>query len=321
MVQIDADLVFELDESGKTEIDNDIIVELQKAANANTYQTIDDYLTSGGNAAKLPTVQLKSGETVVCMDIEATGLNPWEDRVIVIGLWNLQDDESGIMSFYGLDEEEVVVAACDWLNEVEPSVLVVYNGGYDERHLLTRAMYYQCQLPWYNSCKHHDLMDILKKGAFSGVNSSQPAGGVEDWEKFFWDKFKPYTIEECFNDLAAGSVEKFMLRNRGCVEGEGSLYKLLMWTLGEGSYQLEEIIAPIAQRSEYAEVGLVSINCPNCQQVQQFDLQKASQTCFICGFEIQNPNPQQYLSEYVRDLDEAAIAAQTTAGKAAAKKK
>lgn len=290
-----------------------------------------DQINAQGDKLLLPPSKPKSGplatlqgdNTYIVMDIEATGLNPWEYRVIVVGLWDLAEGPDQIQSFWGLNEEDNITRAIDWLNEKEPTHLIVYNGGYDERALLTRAMFYQLPMPWYPACKHVDMMDILKKGAPSGVVSSQPAGGVEDWEKYFWEITKPFTIEECFEGLMNGDEGKnFMLRNKSCCHGEGELFKLYMFATGQIS-DVMETMPPVAERDEGAERGEVGIPCPVCKYVQEFDLENAFQTCIVCGAQIPNPDPKTWLKEVIRPLDDSAIAAASTSGKAsaAAKKK
>lgn len=280
---------------------------IQRETAGYVYEGPDAQLFPPVKTSPVPIGKVKGDDVIVCMDIEATGINPWEDRVLVIGLWDLSEPESMITSFWGMDEETVVRDAINWLNEKSPTILVVYNGGYDERHLLTRSMYYLLPMPWYGSCKHHDVMDILKKGALSGVVSSQSPGSVEDWEMYFWDHKKPYTIEECFQGLLDdGTPEKFMLRNRSCVFGEGHLYRLYQYAIGNLE-DVEEVFTPIAERTEAVEWGDVTVDCPNCLTRQEFNLSNDFQKCVICGYNIQNPSPDRIQKEYIRPIDLSVI--------------
>ena len=291
---------------GYTFLPSDTVVAINSAG--------DNPLIPKTYTSKPKVLPMDTGEKVICFDCEATGLNPWEDRLIVVGAWDVQQPKSEIISFASLDEEMLVNAVLDWFDDEKPDALTGYNMAYDVRRLLTRAMYFQHKASFLNSVKYYDTMEILKKGTYTSIASTQPAGTVEDWETYFWDIKKPYTIQECFDDLAAGSIEKFRLRNRSCVSGEGDLFNLVQWVLQEEDTSLLSITPPIAERTKAKSLGHVEVQCPICRYAQDFNLDNVSQICIICGAVIPSPLPADQLQEYVRPLDQAAILASGSSG-------
>jgi len=282
--------------------------------------TLDEVLNKPSQNKAVPAGVAISGDVIVIIDTETTGVEPWNDRVLVVGLWDISEPESQIASFWGLDEQKVITDAVAWLNAKNPTILVSYNFGFDERHLLSRAMFYQLQMPWWEACHHQDMMDILKRGVLSGPGSSQSPGSVEQWETYFWDTKKIYTIEQCFQGLLDdGTPEKFMLRNKDCCFGEGSMYKLFLYIMGNMA-PVSHIMAPVAERGAEIQAGHAQVVCSNCKQVNDFDLSLQYQACFVCGFHIPNPSPNQYIQEYVRPLDVAQIQAGATPAKTTAAK-
>ena len=275
-----------------------------------------NYLLNQNNNLLLPQpTTLKSkitpldlGERVVCFDCETSGTNPWEYRFLVCGVWDVSRPKSEIISFSNLDEEVLTNSVLDWFDTEAPDALTGYNMAFDLRCLMTRAMYYQHKSTFLNNVKFYDTMEILQRGTSLSVYSNQPVGSVEDWETYFWDTKKPFTIAECMDALLQDDLSKFVLRNRSCVAGEGDLFNLIQWVLMQQGQPVEVITPPIVERTEMQAKGHVEVQCPQCLYKQDFDLSNQSQICIICGYSIPNPTPNLYLQEYVRPLDYAAIA-------------
>jgi hypothetical protein len=224
-----------------------------------------------------------------------------------------------MVQFFGWDEEEVMTQVVNWLNEQSPTYIVGYNQAFDQRHLFTRCMLYQLQCPCLLTAGIIDLMDILKKGTIQSLTSSQATGSVEDWETYFWNDKKPYTIEECFEGIRDHDLTRLQLRNRSCVSGEGDLFLLMRWVSGSDYTTETTPHITVAERTSGIAGGIAEVTCPKCLYLQPFDLSLDSIHCIICDTLIPNPKPEEYLQDVVRPLDYASVgltAAKATTTKA-----
>ena len=229
-----------------------------------------------------PVPDAKPKEKVICFDTEATGTNPWDYRLLVCSFWDLSKPLNTMVTFADWDEEKLTRDIAAYLNEEKPDALLCYNNGYDQRALLTRFMYYRVPVPGWNKIKQYDMMEILKKGTLQNIYSSQNAGTEEDWLKYFYDESKPYTIDECFEGVREGSLERFIIRNRTCTYGVGIMYLLFLYVT-EGEIAGPELIKPTAIEIEEAvESGLCAVKCEVCGAVNVVECGSEGNQCWRC---------------------------------------
>lgn len=261
----------------------------------------DVQLTSPPIVKTAPVV--KPAEKVICFDVEATGTNPWDYRMLVCSFWDLSKPVSEMITFADWDEEKLTRDIADYLNREKPDALVCYNNGYDQRALLTRFMYYRIPVPGWNDIKQYDMMEILKKGTTRNIYSSQRAGTEEDWLKYFYDEEKPYTIDECFEGVREGSLERFIIRNRTCVYGVGMMYLLFLYVT-EGEIAGPELVKPTAvEIEEAAEANKCAVKCEVCGAVNVVDCGTEGVQCWRCKAALPRATEETRIKEPIRTYD------------------
>lgn len=263
--------------------------------------TLKPSYTSGYSG--LSKVNTPLTEKVIVWDTETTGTNPWDYRLIVASFWDLSRPIAEMVTFAGWDEEKLTQEIADYLNAEQPTALVCYNNGFDQRALLSRLMLYQIPIPGWNQIKQWDVMDILKKGTTQSIASSQATGTEEQWFEFMFGEKKPYTIEECFEGVREGSLEKMIIRNRTCTASEGYLYILFRYVTDIEDMPVEEYKPTVVNIDEARELGVCLVVCPACYARNQVTCDSKDNRCFRCQGRIPDPNPTNIIKEVLRDYD------------------
>jgi hypothetical protein len=244
-----------------------------------------------------------SGSKIICYDTETTGTVPTDSRLLVVSFWDLSKPISEMVTFADFDEEKLTWAIADYLNEEKPDALVQYNNGFDERFLLTRFMLYGAAVPGWNDIQQIDVMQILQRGTTQNISSSQAVGTEESWLDYFYGEVKPFTIEECFEGVRNGSLTEFIIRNRSCVESEGSIYLLFRSVTDVEPLDAYETPVTTANVEEAAAQGLGIIKCPTCGADNDLKIGSTGNTCWRCMGSLPDPDSTNILKEVLREFD------------------
>jgi len=151
-------------------------------------------------------------------------------------------------------------------------------------------------------------MDILKKGGTAPSVSSQPVGTLEDWLTYFFNETKPFTIEQCFQAVSEGNLEPFQIRNRACVEAEGSIYLLFRQVTDEQRLVGAETKPTATKIDEAAEKGVIIIKCPVCGALNDVLVTSMDNTCFQCLGQLPEPSKATPVREVLRLFDFKSLA-------------
>jgi len=262
-------------------------------------------------------VQPSLDKKIICYDTETTGTDPWDYRLLVCSFWDLSKPVSEIVTFEGWDEEKLINEIAAYLNEEKPDALVQYNNGFDERALLTRFMLYQVPVPGWNGIDQIDVMDILKKGTTKSIASSQGTGTEEQWLYYFFNEKKPFTIEECFEGVRNGDLTRLIIRNRTCVESEGSIYLLFRYVTDAEPLVGAETKPTAVHITKEAEAGICLVKCPTCDAINDVPCTSKGNTCWRCLGNLPDPTEANRVKEVLREVDysQVGIKAATTTTK------
>ena len=276
------------------------------ASTVPTYETYQiDQLSS--KAQSIPKVAYTIGKKVLSLDVETTGLNPWEYKLIVCSVWDLDEPKGSMRTFAGWDEEVLVKDMFEYIASKEPDVILAFNAKFECRCFITRAMLYHIPAPWLLSVEWHDMMTMLEGGWKNGLSGTMPAGSEENWLKFFFNEVKPYTIEECFAGIRAGRLDEMIIRNRTCVQGQGDMYQLFMYCQASGETKIAEEKPSTARISEISEEGTVLVKCEVCGAVNEITDPSKPGQCWRCLSNLPKPTSNNIIKEVARDIDWAAV--------------
>lgn len=248
-----------------------------------------------------------NGLKTICYDTETSGVNPWDYQFYVVSFWDLSKPVSTMETFASFNEERLTRDVADYLNREKPGALLQYNNGFDQRCLLTRFMLWQVPVPGWNEIQHLDMMEILKKGTTQNIYSSQAVGSEENWLKFFYNEEKPYTIEECFEGVRNNDLRPFIIRNRTCVEGVGSIY-LLFRAMTDGDFTNPVGSQPThVNLDEAQEQGIVLETCNVCGASNEVKIGSKNNTCWRCLNYLPDPDPSNIIKEVLREVDNSKV--------------
>jgi hypothetical protein len=287
------------------------------ASQVPTYEQYQvDNLSS--KAPSIPKQAYSIGKKVLSLDVETTGLNPWEYKLIVCSVWDLDEPKGQMRTFAGWDEEQLVKDMFEYIASKEPEVILAFNAKFECRCFVTRAMLYHIQAPWIWNVEWHDMMTMLEGGWKNGLSGTMPAGSEENWLRFFFNEVKPYTIEECFAGIRAGRLDEMIIRNRTCVQGQGDMYQLFMYCQASGETKIAEEKPSTARISEMSEEGTILVACEVCGAVNEITDPSKTGQCWRCLSNLPKPTSNNIIKEIARDIDWAAVgysAKQLTAAK------
>ena len=271
------------------------------------YRVVDyDNLLVDNLASKtpsIPKVQYTIGKKVLSLDVETTGLNPWEYKMVVCSVWDLDEPKAQMRTFAGWDEEQVVRDLFAYIESKKPEVILAFNAKFECRCFLSRAMLYQIPSPWIFTADWHDMLTILEGGWKNGLLGTMPSGSEENWLKFFFNEEKPYTIEECFEGIRQGRLDEMIIRNRTCVQGQGDMYQLLMYVQqsGEGNVGIEKPTA--AMLDEGILEGIATVECGVCAAINEVTTPQNPGQCWRCSANLPAVTAADIIREVSRPVD------------------
>ena len=251
----------------------------------------------------IPKAQVTFGKKVLSLDVETTGLNPWDYKMIVCTVWDLDIPKGQMRTFAGWDEEKVTRDLFAYIESLEPDVILAFNAKFECRCFITRAMLYHIHAPWIWTSEWHDMLTILEGGWKNGLTGTMPSGSEENWLKFFFNETKPFTIEECFEGIREGRLDEMIIRNRTCVQGQGDMYQLLMYCQqgADGDVVVEKPSSEMID--DVRDSGLMTINCEVCGAVNEItDLANPGQ-CWRCSGNLPAAKEGDILKEVARPVD------------------
>lgn len=251
----------------------------------------------------LAKVSTPLSEKIIVWDTETTGTNPWDSRLLVLSFWDLSRPVAEMVTFADFDEEKLTRDVAEYLNSEQPTAMICYNNGFDQRFLLSRLMLYQVAVPGWNQIKQYDVMDILKKGTTQSIASSQPTGTEEAWFKYMFNEDKPYTVEECFEGVRDGDLSRFIIRNRTCTASEGYLYLLFRSVTDTDELPAAELKPTAVNITEAKEAGICLVDCPACSARNQVPCNSKDNTCWRCLGRIPDPTSLNVVKEVLREYD------------------
>jgi len=213
------------------------------------------------------------------LDIETTGLYPWESRLICVGILDLQYPEEAPTVFVNEDEETMIKNFAAWFEAQEFEEVWAYNGIFDARFLFGVCMRYRVQAPTLFNVVWHDLMSWLKKAKEAYMEGTQKAGTLDQWGAYVLGREKTLTFEKMMEFWEKRDLEAIVRYNVNDLEMEYELWLLIMFVTGQYD-SLPEVLIPIGSEAITGETKLVT--CPECGQVNEVPKEATEYKCVGC---------------------------------------
>lgn len=154
-------------------------------------------------------------EKLLVVDIETTGLYPWESRVTFIGALDPEDPTKTFIFFY-LDEEKTLREFIDFYTAGKYTGIIGYNLSFDFRFLFTHCMRYMIPCNAFVKADLRDVMQVMKQVKESFVFGQQKAGTLDQWAKYLYGESKYLDSElmlKLWEDKEYDEIEKHVTQD------------------------------------------------------------------------------------------------------------
>ncbi|KKK79718.1 hypothetical protein LCGC14_2830710, partial [marine sediment metagenome] len=171
------------------------------------------------------------GRKSLIMDIETTGVLPWESRIICISLVDPADPDLEVITIYDEEEEKTVRIFIEVLQQNGIEELIGYNLLFDYRFIFAKCLRYRIAAEALGEQDLWDIMEVMEKGRRGFVYGRSKSGSLEDWTKFLFGESKLMTIKEMLKAWGEGRVDDIIAYNRDDVRKTYKLWALTQLVL------------------------------------------------------------------------------------------
>jgi len=228
---------------------------------------------------------IKPVEKIWVLDIETTGLRPWNSRIIVIGLKDLKDLKRPEVLFFDLDEEELMKSFVKFIKLIKPTQLVGWNLGFDMKFIFHKLCNYRLELKELQDAKIYDLGDVYRRGTERRIWTFQKLDKLNDVAKALLDREKLLTFRQILNAWKRKDYDLILEHNVNDLQIIADLWILAQWALGKKEL-LEAIIEEVGV-TEGGITGTSVISCPTC--LTEISIAKGGEEviCEVCKTKIE----------------------------------
>jgi hypothetical protein len=247
-------------------------------------------------AEKITPPKPAKGVIPLIVDIETTGLNPWECRIICIGYKDPAMPDSDPICILDEDEEKILLEFLSVFVAGKYNQLIMYNGAFDYRFIFARCLYYRITCKEWVNASIYDIMQVMQQVKQTYVYSMNKSGGLDNWITFLLGVSKTLTFEEM---LAAWELKEYLQiieYNINDVQTEFLLYALIesvkqnpftgasfaiAESQAQGSTEAGGAIVRSSQVTQEAATWIAE--CPNCFATAEVPASQPVYFCKICN--------------------------------------
>jgi ribosomal protein S27E len=217
------------------------------------------------------------------IDIETSGLNPWESRITVIGVKDVIAQEEPIVQFSDPDEMKMLEDFLAFFHAGGYNQIIGFNVGFDYRFLYAACMRYRLQCPEVVAAKLWDIAEIVKQVKTSYVFNTNKQGDLDSWSRYLLNMKKTMTAEEMLTAWDEGRILDILVYNENDVLLEYYLWGLIKYTNAEVS-AVQQVTPTSAQSASSSGSSTpIRVQCPYCIAENLVPAGRQSYVCDICG--------------------------------------
>lgn len=154
-----------------------------------------------------PTPTTATDKNPVVLNIETTGLRPWEHRIIAIGLQDPKDVNAEPTIIIDDDEAVILNSLFTIIKDFGFNQMIGYGLSFDLRFIVIRAMNYGITCKEFADMELYDLMQGMAQIKFEFVYSAQKPPSLSEISDFFWRYPKSITDMEMIKLWLSGERE------------------------------------------------------------------------------------------------------------------
>ena len=166
-----------------------------------------DY-SSAPPAVELIDIPIDPEKKELILNIETTGLYPWDSRIISIGWLDPRDPNNTTEIVMLSDEEAMIKTFLKFYHENGYNQIIGYNLVFDFRFICARAMYWRLPIAEFLKVDLYDMMQVMQQMRQSFVYGISKAGTLDQWAEELFNFPKIFTDEEMLTYYAKGEYAK-----------------------------------------------------------------------------------------------------------------
>lgn len=236
----------------------------------------------------LPVPPPKPVRKSVVLNIETTGLLPWESRVISITMKDPMFPEKRPIVLIHPDEEELLKQFVNVYEEQGYNDIIGYNVSFDWRFLFVTAMRYRIITPTLPEAELMDMMQAMKQVRTEYVFGFNKPGTLNDWALYLYGERPPVTQADVLRAWARKDFDTIGKFSEWKVEMTYLIWALYEYTKGMAALAPELMTAEVKGGSEHDMVAAI---CPYCYQENFVPVGQEEYVCDVCGRRHETPKP------------------------------
>ena len=213
------------------------------------------------------------------IDIETTGTDPMDSRLICIGLKDPLKPEQPVQVIMREDEEEMLRYFFQYFKIGGYNALIGYNLVFDYRYLWIKALDYMISCKEYHDAALHDIMQILTQVKEAFVYGVLPKSKLNDWAKYLLGMEKTMTIKEmllAWTQKRYDAIKEYVIND---VQIE-----FYLWALIEISRTAPISLGEVSTPTKLS--GESTLTCPRCASEVGVSALKDGKYCPVCNYEL-----------------------------------
>jgi hypothetical protein len=172
-----------------------------------------------------------TAEKLLVINVETTGLTPYESKIQSIGVMNPADAGS-VTVFMDESEEKMLRDFADFYYNNGYTGMIGYNVAFDYRFLFAKACRYLVKLKAWDYVTLYDVMTVMKQVKQAFVPGSNAAGSLDVWAEYLLGLKAPMTQQAELDAYAKKQYDVCREYNEYKVMATYKLYVLTNFIMG-----------------------------------------------------------------------------------------
>jgi len=161
------------------------------------------------------------------VNVETTGVEPYDKRIICIGVKDPETPEIEPYNFFDLDEYAMINNFLAYFTAGGFNRIVGYNTIFDKRFIFAKALYYRLTCKEFALAEIYDIMDIMTKVLSIYTPGTIKGYTLDNWAGFLLGMNKTMTFEQQMIAYNAQDYQSIMDYNFNNVNMTWILYELV----------------------------------------------------------------------------------------------
>lgn len=166
------------------------------------------------------------------LNIETTGLMPFDSRLINIAAMDLREPEK-VVTFFDEDESVMLRQFLDWFSAAGLNEIIGYNVSFDFRYLFIKACRYREDAAPFAESDLSDVMQVMQQVKEEFIYGYNKPGTLNEWAEYLLGETAPMSQDAVFKAWEEKRHQDVADYNTWKVNTTAMLYVLSQLVKGE----------------------------------------------------------------------------------------